>query len=88
MIPAKFDDVGRKIKDEIDRYESRSGIAYALFLLSDLVPQKWAFDFVKRLVPNGLNDKNALCRDLLRNASATVIRNVNFNIILHSSVIC
>lgn len=83
VIPAKFDDVGRKIMDEIDRYQSRSGVAYALFLLSDVVPAKWSTEFVKRIVPDGLNDRYALCRDFLRNSTATVIRNVSSSDIFH-----
>ncbi|CAI5445400.1 unnamed protein product [Caenorhabditis angaria] len=71
---AIFDEVGRMQRDTIDEWERRSGIGMALVGLSTIVKVDEAEHLIKIIVPDGLSDRRAECRNELRNAAVETIR--------------
>ncbi|KJH53105.1 HEAT repeat protein [Dictyocaulus viviparus] len=73
--PAVYDDVGRMVEDSRDEWARRSGIGHALFLLSGYISANDAMRFIRLIVPCGLADRHAECRNEMRNAAVEVVRN-------------
>lgn len=67
------DSVGRVLTESSDVWMQRAGIANALELLADCVPEEMAMEFIGRLVPEKINDRNGTVRTALRKAVAVVI---------------
>ncbi|KAI1721194.1 protein ILITYHIA [Ditylenchus destructor] len=73
LISAEYDRIGRKIHDEVDDWQKRSGVAKALSLMAENLPSEHLMTLIKIIVPYGLNDRNEHCRNLMRNAAITAI---------------
>jgi hypothetical protein len=73
LKPAEFDLIGRKISEEVDPWQQRSGVAFAFYRLSELIPQHLTVEFIKKIVPRGLNDRTEKCRTLMRDAARLCI---------------
>uniref|UniRef100_A0A915EVC0 Uncharacterized protein n=1 Tax=Ditylenchus dipsaci TaxID=166011 RepID=A0A915EVC0_9BILA len=75
LKPAEFDRIGRKLRDEVDDWEKRSGVAKTLLLLAEILEDAHMMSLIKIVVPQGLNDRNEICRTLMRNAAVRTIIN-------------
>ncbi|KAK6024062.1 HEAT repeat protein, partial [Ostertagia ostertagi] len=72
--PPIFDEVGRMVSDSVDEWARRSGVGRVLGRLADHVEAKDAMQFIKLVVPQGLGDRHADCRNGMRDAAVEVIR--------------
>uniref|UniRef100_A0A7I4Y876 TOG domain-containing protein n=2 Tax=Trichostrongylidae TaxID=6315 RepID=A0A7I4Y876_HAECO len=72
--PPVFDEVGRMVSDSVDEWARRSGVGQVLGRLADHVEAKDAMQFIKLVVPQGLADRHADCRNGMRDAAVEVIR--------------
>ena len=72
--------MGRKVRDAFDPWEPRSGVAEGMLQLSERVPSSLTMSVIKIVVPEGISDRNELCRDLMRQAACNVLKNVDFDV--------
>lgn len=76
ILPAEFDDVGRVLRPSLDRKTERSGIAEALYMLAPHIPRALVMPVMELIVPNGVSDSGAECREFMRKAAVEVINQV------------
>uniref|UniRef100_A0A0N5AWT6 TOG domain-containing protein n=1 Tax=Syphacia muris TaxID=451379 RepID=A0A0N5AWT6_9BILA len=69
-----FDEVGRMVTDVVDRWEERSAVCESLISIASFVPESAAMSFMKIIVPEGLSDRNDLCRELMCNAAIEIMK--------------
>ncbi|KAK6012790.1 hypothetical protein OSTOST_22033, partial [Ostertagia ostertagi] len=62
------------VSDSVDEWARRSGVGRVLGRLADHVEAKDAMQFIKLVVPQGLADRHADCRNGMRDAAVEVIR--------------
>lgn len=64
------------ITGPVDLWQSRTGIADALLVLSPHLTRSLVMGFIKIIVPDGINDSSADCREIMRNAAIEAIKKV------------
>ncbi|PAV83070.1 hypothetical protein WR25_02598 [Diploscapter pachys] len=74
MRGAKFDSVGRMLKEAVDEWEMRSGVGTALGYLAEQVEAPMAEKLVKIVVPRGIIDRHVECRTLMTEAAVETIK--------------
>lgn len=62
------------LKDAVEEWERRSGIGLALGQLAQLVESKEAVQLIHIVVPKGLNDRKAVCRESMCSAAVETIK--------------
>ncbi|KAL4003546.1 HEAT repeat family protein [Acanthocheilonema viteae] len=72
--PPVYDDIGRVVTGPVDLWRNRAGIAEALLVIAPNLPHKLVMNFIKIVIPNGINDSSPECRELMQNAAIEVIK--------------
>ena len=67
------------VSDVVDSWERRSGIGDAMVNIAPHLPESATMPFIRVIVPEGLNDRNALCRELMCNAAIEIVKKVPFS---------
>ncbi|CAJ0934035.1 unnamed protein product, partial [Mesorhabditis belari] len=70
---AKFDEMGRMQRDVVDQWEKRLGISRGLELISNLIDESESEQLIYVVVPEGLSDPSAQCRQAMQNAAINSI---------------
>lgn len=79
---AVIDEVGRMIKEAIDPWKKRLGVAESLLALSGHLAESCVMLFIKVIVPKGLDDRNEQCREIMRKAAVETVKNVSFKMLV------
>lgn len=66
------------VKHPVDLWENRIGIAEALLGIASSLPHQLVMSFIKIIVPSGISDPSAKCRELMQNAATEAIKMVIF----------